>query len=69
VSGAPGNEVDPFIALPFGWDFSEGQYKTVSTFTVGSFFKTTEHFRYVMEFGIAINHIDSYISAGVIYSH
>ena len=37
--------------------------------TVGSSFKATEHFRYVIEFGIAVNNSETYLSGGIAYSY
>ncbi|MEK6705080.1 MAG: hypothetical protein AABZ06_04780 [Bdellovibrionota bacterium] len=65
VSGA--NEVEPFIGIPFGLNFTDGQYKAVSTIVLGSMFKSTESVRYSMEFGVAVNNAESYISGGIVY--
>jgi len=64
-----GNEIEPFIAIPLGMAFSDGRYETLSTFVLGSMFKGSEHIRYSMEFGIAVNHSDSYVSGGLTYYH
>ncbi|HCM39876.1 MAG: hypothetical protein A2Z97_03495 [Bdellovibrionales bacterium GWB1_52_6] len=67
VSGA--NEIEPFVAIPFGMAFSEGKYKAISSVVLGSMFKGSEQIRYSMEFGIAVNHADSYLSGGFTYYH
>jgi len=61
--------VDPFFAVPTGMAFKDGQYEVISTVTVGSLFKSSEHVQYVMEVGIALNNTDSYISGGLVYYH
>ncbi len=67
ISGS--NEIEPYIAIPFGGNFSEGRYEATSTFSVGSMFKSTESIRYLVELGVAINHAESYVSGGLIYYH
>jgi hypothetical protein len=64
-----GGEFEPYVAIPFGVGFSDGQYKAISNVAVGSMFKNSEKFRYVLELGVAINNSDSYVSGGVIYYH
>ena len=61
------NEVEPYLAVPFGFSFSNGNYNPISSVVVGSLFKSNEHFRYVVEFGIAVNRTDSYISGGFVF--
>lgn len=63
------DEYEPFLAIPMGWAFSQGTYAGISQVTVGSLFKNSEHIRYSMEFGIGVNHQDSYIAGGIIYYH
>lgn len=63
-----GNEVEPFFALPLGMGFSEGRYRALSSVVIGSTFKSTPSLRYILEFGIAVNNTDTYISGGVAYS-
>ncbi|MEK6578187.1 MAG: hypothetical protein AABZ55_03085 [Bdellovibrionota bacterium] len=63
------SEIEPFLSIPLGWAFVAGNYKAVSTLSIGALFKTTENVRYVMEFGIAINNTESYLSGGVVYYH
>jgi hypothetical protein len=64
-----GSEFDPFVALPIGFGFTDGQYKSISNIAVGSMFKTSETIRTVIEIGVAINNQESYISGGLIYYH
>ena len=67
VSGL--NEVEPFLALPVGLGFSDGRYQAVSTLSLGSLFKSTDHLRYVFELGIGLNNTESYLSGGIVYYH
>lgn len=64
---AAGTEFEPFVTFPVGLSLNGGQYLGLTSLAVGSMFKSSEHFRYVVELGIAINHTDSYISGGVVY--
>lgn len=62
------NEVEPYFAVPFGMGFSEGRYRALSTLALGAMFKSTPaQIRYNIEFGIAVNNTDTYISAGLTY--
>lgn len=63
------NEIEPYLAIPLGMGFSEGRYNAVSSLSVGSMFKNSESLRYIIEFGIAINNTESFISGGVVYYH
>ncbi|MCM2277453.1 MAG: hypothetical protein NDJ89_05205 [Oligoflexia bacterium] len=67
--GTKAGEVEPFAAIPIGMAFNEGRYRALAALNVGALFKTTEHFRYVLEFGIAINNTESTVSGGVVYYH
>jgi hypothetical protein len=64
-----GGEFEPYLALPFGIGLKSGDDVALSTFTLGSIFKTNEQLRYVLEVGVAINNTESYVSGGVIYYH
>jgi hypothetical protein len=69
-SGSGGEHpVDPFVAVPFGWAFTNGSYKPISTLVVGAAFHTSESFRVITEFGIAINNAETYLSGGFAYYH
>lgn len=59
--------VDPFVSVPFGLAFSGGEYKATTTIAFGAAFKTVEHFRWITEFGIALNNAETYFSGGVVY--
>jgi hypothetical protein len=63
------NEFEPFVAVPVGAAFSQGEYHAISSVVVGGIFKNTENFRYIMEFGIAVNRADTYLSGGIVYYH
>ena len=62
-----GAELDPFFAFPIGLGFSSGNYKVVDTAVIGASFKNTEHFRYIFELGIDVNHTETYFSGGIVY--
>jgi hypothetical protein len=69
ISGA--NEVEPYFSLPFGMGFTDGRYQALETAVVGAMFKSSgmDSIRYVLEFGVAINHTESYFSGGFVYYH
>jgi hypothetical protein len=64
-----GSDIEPYFGVPIGMGFQNGQYKAIATVAVGSMIKNSEHLRYSIEFGIAVNHTDSYISGGITYYH
>lgn len=64
-----GHEVEPFFALPIGFAFSNGEYQNTSTAVVGAMFKTWDRVRTTLEFGVAINHAETYFSGGFTYYH
>lgn len=64
-----GEEIEPFMAFPYGMALSEGRYRSISTVSLGSLFKSSEHLRFVLEMGVAVNNMQSYISGGVVYYH
>jgi len=64
-----GGEVEPFMTLPFGWAFLNGGYQQIMSVGLGGIFKANEHFRYTLEFTMAVNNTDSTVSGGVIYYH
>lgn len=61
--------IDPFFSLPFGMSFLDGQYKGLVTAVIGSLIQGGEHVWYSTEFGIAINHTETYFAGGVTYYH
>jgi hypothetical protein len=66
---AGGGEVEPFLAIPLGLAFSDGDYRAISTITIGSMFKASPHVSYVAEFGLAVNNAESYFACGISYYH
>lgn len=64
-----GNELEPFLAIPFGLEFHSATYTSISQVVLGSMFKPSEKIRFIMELGIAINRSDTYVSGGVTYYH
>ena len=64
------NEIDPFLAIPIGLQFADGNYKATSTLSFGSMFRTdNQSIRYTVEVGVAINNSESYVSGGITYYH
>lgn len=61
--------IDPFFSIPIGMSFLSGQYQGLSTAVIGAMIKGAEHVWYNTEFGIAINHTETYFAAGVAYYH
>ena len=61
------DDIEPFLAVPFGWAFYNGTYQSICQVAVGALFKASEKFHYVTELGIAVNNSDSYISGGFLY--
>jgi hypothetical protein len=66
---ASGGTIDPFFSLPAGMSFLDGNYRALVTGVVGAMIQANEHFWYSAEFGIAINHTDSYFAGGITYFH
>lgn len=64
-----GQEVEPYLGIPFGFGFRSGNYKVISNVSVGAMFKNTEHLRYDVELGVNLNNSESYFSGGVTYYH
>ena len=61
------HEIEPFVSVPFGLAFSEGEYDAITTVSIGSTFKSSEKVLTVLELGIAVNNSDTYISGGIVY--
>jgi hypothetical protein len=61
--------IDPFFSLPFGMSFRDGNYQYLMTGVVGALIQGSESVWFNAEFGIAINHTDSYFAGGVSYFH
>jgi hypothetical protein len=66
-SSATGFQYDPYVALPFGVAFYDGNYRSTWQFVVGSYFKTAPHFGFNLEFGASLKDTDTYVSTGVTY--
>ena len=61
--------VEPFLAVPMGLVLFDGFYRNLSTVVVGSLFEYNEHIRSVFEFGVTLNHTQTYLSGGIVYYH
>jgi hypothetical protein len=66
-SAEKGTEIEPYFAVPFGLGFSDGNYRAITQFVIGGMFKSSEKVRTILEFGIALNNTESYLSTGVVY--
>jgi hypothetical protein len=62
------NQIEPFVAVPVGVAFSEGNYHSISQVAIGAFFHSKSPISYVVELNVAINNADSGISGGILYS-
>ena len=56
-----------FVAAPLGLALAEGKYQYITSLALGSMFHHDEHFSSVIELGIKLNNVDTYLSGGVIY--
>jgi hypothetical protein len=64
-----GGVVDPFFSFPVGMSFYSGTYAGLTTAVIGAMIKATDHVWYSTEFGIAVNHTETYFAGGVTYYH
>jgi hypothetical protein len=66
-----GDELEPFLGVPFGLVLSNGRYGYLSSLSVGTMFKYqgTAKFRYIVEVAAGLNNTDTSISGGLIYYH
>jgi hypothetical protein len=64
-----GTSIDPFFSLPVGMSFLDGNYKMLMTGVVGSLIQASDNVWFSAEFGIDINHTQSYFAGGVSYFH
>jgi hypothetical protein len=62
-----GFDIDPFVALPVGMSFTQGQYFWTAQLAVGSFFRTSEHVGLNGELGFNLQNTDTYLAFGVTY--
>jgi len=60
---------DPFIALPIGMQFYDGQYSTIASLNVGSMFRPSENIAYTLELGFNLKGEETTISGGFTYYH
>ena len=66
---AGNGEVDPFIAVPFGVFRRSGEYKAMTSVSVGSLFKPKRNSSvyYIIEMGVAVNNAFTYVSGGAAF--
>lgn len=62
-------EVEPFVSVPFGMAFADGNYHSISSLVVGAMFKGSDNVRFTTELGIAINRAETYVAGGITYYH
>lgn len=60
---------DPFLAVPVGISMFGGQYQPIVTLTMGTQYQINEHFSSVLELGVGLTNINTYLSGGVVYYH
>lgn len=62
------DEIEPFFAVPFGLQLSDGRYQGAGSLVFGTLFTNHPKFRYSMELGIGVSsNTQSYFSAALIY--
>jgi hypothetical protein len=66
-TSSSGLDFDPFIAMPFGMAFVDGNYQTVWQLAFGSYFRSSEHIGINSELGLNLKNTDTYLSFGVTY--
>ena len=64
-----GQGVEPFFAFPLGFGFSSGSYQGIAQAVVGALFRKSESIQLVTEIGINVNHAESYLSGGIVFTH
>jgi hypothetical protein len=68
--GTPGAEVEPYLGIPLGLALDgNGSYFWLNQIQVGSLFRASKNFRFVLELGIGTHNTDTYASGGVLYSY
>ena len=65
--GSSGVDYDPYVALPFGMAFYNGNYRTILQLVIGNYFKTSDHFGFNLELGMNLKDTDTYIATGITY--
>ncbi len=58
---------DPYIALPAGISLYAGQYQPAVTLSFGSMYQVNSHISTVIELGIGLSTVPTYLSGGVLY--
>jgi hypothetical protein len=64
---AQGQDFDPYVALPLGMSFNDGNYRSIFQIVGGTYFKLNPHIGYNAELGVNIKDTDTYISVGATY--
>lgn len=61
--------VDPFIAVPFGFGFSDGRYDTIASLNIGTNIIANANLSYTVELGINLRGQETALSGGFTYFH
>lgn len=62
-----GNVVNPFLAIPTGPAFSEGEYVWTTSVALGALFRREgSSLSYILEFGASVNNAENYVSGGIL---
>jgi len=67
ITGTSGVDYDPYVAVPFGLAFYDGNYRTIGQFVIGNYFRTSQHFGFNLELGMNWKDTDTYLSTGITY--
>jgi hypothetical protein len=61
--------IDPFIAVPFGFGFSDGRYDTIASLNIGTNIIANVNLSYTVELGINLRGQETSLSGGFTYFH
>jgi len=62
-----GNQFEPFLAIPLGISLSGGAYQPLATLAIGSMLHHSQHMRTIIEVGVGLTNVSTYISGGLTY--
>ncbi|RYZ70559.1 MAG: hypothetical protein EOP09_05895 [Proteobacteria bacterium] len=64
-----GGSVEPFVAIPMGMEFKDGESDFIATLVLGTKFKTSNpSITYIGELGANLSETETYVSGGVVFS-
>ncbi len=67
VAKSEDRALDPFVALPIGWNFADSHYQPMAQFILGVVIKTSANFHWNFELDMPIQHAQLTVSGGVAY--